>query len=450
MADVSSDQYRRWTPAAQQRALERLQELQNNAWRPFYCVNPKCDGMPHDDWAWSHARADQRPPEDDEWLVWAAISGRGSGKSRSGSEYVNRLVEVLPRIIIVAPTSGDLREVVVEGESGIMATARPGRRPEFEPSKRRLTWPNGSRALLISAEEPERLRGPQSHFAWMDEFCIYPDMAAVWDNLSLGLRLGQRPRVLITTTPKPRPLLREILAARTTRVSRASTYDNLVNLAPTFAEKIIKRFEGTRVGRQALHAEILADIEGALWTWDMVESARVAQAPYEMQRIVIGVDPAGTANKGSDETGIVVAGHLDDKTYVLEDLSGKYSPHGWALVVRHAYERHSADAIVVETNYGGDMVEHTLRTSGVEARIVKIHAKRGKAVRAEPVVSLFEQRRLHMLPGLSELENEMTSWVPYEGESPNRVDAMVYAVMQLNRGMAPARISSPLRLVRNA
>lgn len=447
MADFDPRAFEQWTPAAQERALARLNELRNDSWRPFYCPNHLCDGRPHGDWEWSHARRDQRPPMDPDWFLWAQIAGRGSGKTLSGSRYTNRMSEHVGHIIVVAPTSADLRDVVVDGESGILASAQPGKRPQYEPSKRRLTWPSGCRALLVSAEEPDRLRGPQSGFAWCDEAAIYPDLDAVWDNLTLGLRLGRKPRALMTTTPKPRPLLKQLMADDSTRLSRATTFDNLHNLAPTFAEKVVKRFEGTRVGRQELYAEMLTDVEGALWTWDMVERARIVEGPEGYERIVVAVDPAGTANRRSDETGVVVVGYDQGTTYVIADRSGRYSPNGWANVIRNAYDEHQADAVVVETNYGGDMVEHTLRSSGVDARIMRIHARRGKSLRAEPVVSLFEQDRVKMLPGMPELDDELTSWVPFEGASPNRVDAMVYGVTYVAKAQIPAQIGNPLRLV---
>lgn len=441
--------YKSWSPAAQQKAMDRLREVQNERWRPFYCTTPGCNGSKHDDWTWNHARADQHPPKDSDWLVWLAMAGRGSGKTRQGSEYVHRVVKTVSRLIVVAPTSGDLRDVLVEGESGLLATAAPGRRPDFEPSKRRLTWPNGAQAMLVSAEEPDRLRGPQSEFAWLDEAAFFPLIDDVWSNLLFGLRLGRSPKVMVTTTPKPRPWLKELLADERTRVSRASTYANLENLAPTYAERIIKRYEGTRLGRQELHAEVLTDVEGALWTWEMVETSRTSEPPEDLQRIVIGVDPAGTHRKGSDETGIIVAGIKDGITYILDDRSGKYTPHGWASAVRNAYDDYSADAVIAETNYGGDMVEHTLRSSGVTARLIKVSARRSKVLRAEPIVGLFEQGKVKLCGTYPELEQQMTEWVQFDGNSPDRLDAMVYAVTYVSGRGARAEVASPLRLVRS-
>lgn len=441
--------YKKWTPAAQAKALERLQAARNERWRPFFCQNPDCDGKPHGEWLWNHARKDQRPPSDTEWLVWLMLSGRGSGKTRAGAEWVHRMVEKHSRVALVAPTGADARDVMLEGESGLLTIAPPGKRPMYEPSKRRLTWPNGAVATVFSAEEPDRLRGPEHYAAWVDEACFYPLVDDVWDNLMFGLRLGKRPRVCVTTTPKPRPWLKTLLATDSTRVSRASTYDNLENLSPVFAERVIARYEGTRLGRQELHAEVLDDVEGALWSWDLIEQARINALPDSLDRIVVGVDPAGTSRDSSDETGIVVVGWSAGEGYVLDDRSGRYSPHGWASAVRNAYDDYSADAVVVETNYGGDMVEHTLRTAGVKARLLKVSARRSKSLRAEPVVGLYEQGKIHHVGSFPDLETQMCEWVPFNNyaKSPDRVDALVYSITQLSNSGVMAGIASPLRLI---
>lgn len=446
MSDVEA--YKQWTPAAQEKALNRLRELSNDRWRPFYCQRPDCDGKTHDSWLWSHARADQRPPTDDDWLVWLMMSGRGSGKTRAGAEWVSRMTEVTGRIALVAPTGADARDVMLEGESGLLNIAAPGKRPMYEPSKRRLTWPNGAVGTIFSAEEPDRLRGPEHACAWVDEAAFMPLIEDVWSNLLFGLRLGRRPRIVVTTTPKPRPWLKELLAARSTRLTRASTYDNLHNLSPVFAERIIAKYEGTRLGRQELNAELLTDVEGALWSWEMVEAARTSTVPAEFDRVVVAVDPAGTSKDSSDETGIVIAGVCDGDVYVLDDRSGQYSPHGWAVAVRNAYDDYAADAVVVETNYGGEMVEHTLRTSGVTARLVKVTARRSKSLRAEPVVGLFEQNKVKLCKEFTELTTQMCEWTPFDKGSPDRLDAMVYAVTHLSQSAGrAAQVASPLRLV---
>lgn len=447
MPDVDPEAFKRWTPAAQEKALQALRERTDNNWRPFYCPNADCDGQPHDEWVWNHARSDQRPPTDADWLVWLQMSGRGTGKTRCGTEFVHRATKKLPRIALVAGTSTDAREVMLEGESGILTIAPPDHRPFYEPSKKRLTWPNGAVATLFSAEEPDRLRGPEHYFAWLDEAAHWPLVQECWDNLLFGLRLGQRPRILVTTTPKSRPWLKELIADPRTRKVTVSTYANLENLAPTFAERIIARYEGTRLGRQELYGEMLMDVEGALWTWDMIEEYRVDQPP-ELQRVVVAIDPAGSRNKRSDETGIIVTGRRDEHYYTLEDASGKMSPRGWAAAAIGAYERHQADAIVVERNFGGDMVQENLRQCGFEGRVIETFSSRGKEIRAEPVVGLYEQGKVHHVGVLEDLEAEQTEWVPNESPSPNRVDAQVFCITELSKGRAKAKVASPTSLAR--
>lgn len=445
---MNIEAYKTWTPAAQAKALEKLRRSQNENWRPFYCQNPVCNGKPHEDWTWNHARKDQRPPKGD-WLTWLMLSGRGSGKTRSGAEWVHRMTEKYPRCALIAPTGPDARDTMIEGQSGILAIAAPANRPVWEPSKRRLTWPNGAMALVFSAEEPDRLRGPEHYFAWVDEACFYPLVEDVWDNLLFGLRLGPRPKVCVTTTPKPRKWLKNLIADESTVVSKASTYDNLENLSPLFAEKIVRKYEGTRLGRQELQAEIIDDVVGALWSWSMIEDARITNVPTEFDRVVVGVDPSGSSSANSDETGIVVCGSIGDDFYVLDDRSGKYSPHGWAMATLNAYEDYSADAVVVETNFGGDMVKETLRASGLRAHLITVNAKRNKALRAEPIVGLYEQSRVHHVRNFIELEMQMCEYVPYDkrSKSPDRLDALVYSLIQLNHAGGVASVASPLRLV---
>ena len=280
---------------------------------------------------------------------------------------------------------------MVEGVSGILATSPPVRRPLYEPSKKRLTWPNGCIAQGFSAEEPDRLRGPQSGFVWADEPAHYPLIEDVWSNMQLGLRMGDRPKIVATTTPKPTKWMKELIKDPLTITRRVSTYANIGNLAEAFKRTVLDRFEGTRLGRQELHGEILEDVEGAMWAWEMFQW--VDEAP-PFQRIVVGVDPAGSKNKSSDETGIVVVGVGYDKhLYVLADYTGKYSPRGWATRANEAYEEFAADAIVAEKNYGGEMVKHTLETSGYGgARIILVDSRRGKELRAEPIVARYERK----------------------------------------------------------
>jgi phage terminase large subunit-like protein len=362
----------------------------------------------------------------------------------------HRVVEKVPRIALIGATGADVRDIMLEGESGILKVYPPGKKPVHEPSKRRVTFHNGAVATLFSAEEPDRLRGPEHYWAWCDEAAHWALVQQVWDNLLFGLRLGTKPRIVVTTTPKPRPWLKALMKDPSTRMSVASTYDNLVNLSSVYRDIIIPKYEGTRLGRQELNAEVLEDVEGALWNWDMIESLRYTEQP-DMDRIVVAVDPAGSKKKKNDETGIVVVGRSGDHYYVLADRSGHYSPNGWARAVMAAYDEFSADAVVAETNYGGEMVTSNLRAADSFPRIQEVNAKRGKALRAEPVVGLYERKLVHHpFDGLPDLESQMTEWVPYEDtDSPDRVDALVYAVTKLAKGAVPAGVSSPTNLRRD-
>ena len=438
-----TEAWRLWNPQAQRKALEALQNARNDEWRPFYCPREGCDGKPHDEWLWNHARADQHPPQDDDWLTWLLMSGRGAGKTRTGSEFTHRMTDVTGRIAIVGATGPDARDIMIEGESGLVTIARPGLKPHYEPSKRRLTWPNGCIGTVFSGEEPDRIRGPEHGYAWIDEPAHFPLIQDVWDNLLFGLRIGRRPRVVCTTTPKPRPWLKVLMKDPDTRIARASTYANLDNLAPSFAKIIINRYEGTRLGRQELHGDILEDVEGALWNWEMIEPDRLAVAPEHFDRIVVAVDPAGTAKKSSDETGIVVVGRAADHLYVLADRSGRFSPYGWAMAVDAAYDDFSADAVIAEDNYGGDMVISNLKSAGSTKRIIRVNSRRGKAIRAEPIVGVYEQHKVHHVGTFTELEEELTTWVPGHGPSPNRLDALVHAATELAQGFMPAEIATP-------
>ena len=453
MTDVDLGAFRYWKPEVQQRALDLLKERERSPWRPFYCHNPACDGFPHDDWEFPHARADQRPPKwSEDWLTWLLSGGRGSGKTRTGSEVTHRVTKFVQRIILIAPTGPDLRETMVEGESGLLATAPPDNRPEWEPSKKKLTWPNGAIGQGFSAEEPDRLRGPQSGFVWADEPAHWPLAKEVWDNMLFGLRLGRNPKVVATTTPKPTDWMKALLADPLTVVTRVSSYANLHNLAETYKRTVLDRFEGTRLGKQELHGEMLEDVEGALWTWDMFEWAEEAPA---LQRVVVSVDPAGTANKRSDLTGIVVVGiGFDKDLYVLADLSGRFTPDQWGRTVWTAVDDYSADAIVYEKNYGGEMVATVLDHTApkrIRARLIPVTSRRGKSIRAEPIVALYERKRVHHVGqrgDLAKLEDEQTTWVPGDGDSPNRVDALVHGVTELARNVMPAQISDPNKLLR--
>lgn len=381
------------------------------------------------------ARPNQLPPPGD-WRVWLVLAGRGFGKTRTGAEWLRDQVQNRGRgrLALVAPTAADARDVMVEGESGILAISPPWFRPVYEPSKRRLTWPNGAIATTYSADEPDRLRGPQHDGAWADELAAwkYPD---AWDMLMFGLRLGTDPRVVATTTPKPVRLIRELLASETTAVSRGSTYENAANLAPAFLQQIVTKYKGTRLGRQELDGEVLDDVPGALWTRKALDDLRRPAAP-ELVRVVVAIDPAVTSGEDSDETGIVVAGRgVDGHGYVLRDLSCRMSPDGWARRAVVAFQDHRADRIVAEVNNGGDLVEQVVRTVDRSVPYKAVHASRGKRVRAEPIAALYEQGKVHHVGGLPDLEDQMCSFLPEGGDkSPDRVDALVWALTELLLG----------------
>lgn len=329
---------------------------------------------------------------------------------------------------------------MVEGESGILAISRDDR-PRYEPSKSRLSWSNGAIALLMSADEPDRFRGKQSEAAWADELASwrYPE---AWDQLQLGLRLGPRPRQIVTTTPRPTALVRRLALDSTTAITRGSTYDNRPNLAPDFFRQIVSRYEGTRLGRQELHAELLTDIEGALWKREMIRYDRPPLKGHpgsepipDYVRIVVAIDPAVTYGPDSDETGIIVAAKGPDaRGYVLDDLSGRFSPDDWAKRAIAAYDEYKADAIVAEVNNGGDLVENLLRGRGWRGAYKAVHASRGKRTRAEPISGLYEQGRVSHLRAFSELEDQLCNFTPETLTSPDRLDALVWAFTDLMLG----------------
>lgn len=449
MDGISDDQWRRWAPASQEKALNALREVAENKWRPFYCPKPKCDGLPHDRWGFPHARYDQHPPRG-EWLVWLIRGGRGSGKTRSGAEWSRRRTKVSPRIALVAPTGPAARDILVEGESGILACSPPDDRPQWEPSKRKLTWPNGAVGFTYSGEEPDRLRGPQHFDAWLDEPAHMPLIEDVWSNLLFGMRGGRSPRIACTTTPVPSKWMKKLIADPFTVSVAVSTYANIQNLPDHFAKIILERYEGTRLGRQEIHGEILTDVEGALWDWTMIEKAGIepADAPAVYDRIVVAVDPAGTSHNKSDETGIIVLGSADRNFYVLDDRSGRFKPNVWANRVNLAYAEYDADVIVAEDNYGGEMVESTIAAAcddPVKPRIKRVNSRRGKIIRADPVVALYEQNRVFHVGMFNDLEDQLTSWIP-GSTSPDRLDALVHGIHELAHTVAPSSVADPSRL----
>jgi phage terminase large subunit-like protein len=379
------------------------------------------------------ARPNQLPPPGD-WRVWLVQAGRGFGKTRCGAEWCRDLIEagLARRVALVAPTAADARDVMVEGDSGILSVCPPWNRPHYEPSKRRLTWPCGAMATTYSADEPERLRGPQHDTAWCDELAAWRYPAA-WDMLMFGLRLGDNPRACVTTTPKPTPLIKAIRSDPNTATTRGTTYDNRDNLAAALFDQIITRYEGTRFGRQELLGELLEDVPGALWTFDLIDKARIARVPdgVSLARVAVAIDPAVTSDEGSDETGIVVVGvGSDDKLYVLADRTIKASPVEWARVAVKAYREFAADRIVAETNNGGDMIEAVIRTVDPGVAYIKVTASRGKVTRAEPISALYEQGKVYHVGAFPELEAQMCEWVPGM-DSPDRMDALVWAATYL-------------------
>jgi phage terminase large subunit-like protein len=393
-----------------------------------------------DRWNWAgdrgKARAEQLPPTDDDWIVWLLLAGRGFGKTRTGAETVRALIEKgsIRRVALVGPTAADVRSVMVEGESGLLSVFPPSNPPLYEPSNHRILWRNGAIATCYSADEPRRLRGPQHDFAWIDELAAWRYPQEAWDMLMFGLRLGDRPRVVVTTTPKPIRLIRDLAAAPTTRVTRGSTFDNRKNLAASFVKSIVSKYEGTRLGRQELYAELLEQADGALWTRTAIEAARIAvEDQPELKRIVVAIDPAVTAGEHSDETGIVVAGiGTDGLAYVVRDASGRFSPNEWASRAINLYRLFGADRIVAETNNGGEMIELTLRTVMPAVSFKAVSASRGKQARAEPVAALYEQGRVRHVGGFPALEDQMCNWEPASGaSSPDRVDALVWALTEL-------------------
>jgi len=382
------------------------------------------------------ARPEQIAP-DHAWRVWLILAGRGWGKTRCGAEWVRSVAAEVPgcRIALVGLTAADARDVIVEGESGILAVHPEKDRPLYEPSKRRITWPNGSMATCYNASEPDQLRGPQHHYAWVDELAKFPQAQDLWDQLVFGLRLGQHPQAMVTTTPRPLPIIRRMLADPTTHVTRGKTLDNAGNLAPGSVAAMIERYAGTRLGRQELDGEMLDDVPGALWTRAVLDANRVRELP-EMARVVVAIDPSGTdgADEG-DDVGIVVAGRgVDGRGYVIADVTCKLSPDGWARRAITAYHQHQADRIVAERNFGGAMVAAVVRGADRSVPFKEVTASRGKAVRAEPISALYEQGRISHMPGLEALEDEMVLMTPggYMGEgSPNRVDALVWALTEV-------------------
>lgn len=404
------------------------------------------------------ARDSQLEPEGVDWVTWLILAGRGFGKTRTGAETIIEWARAgwARRIALVAKDAADGRDVMVEGDSGIMECAPLDFRPIYEPSKKRLTFPNGCRAYLYSAEDPDSLRGPQFHAAWCDELCKWPYPVETWDNLQFGLRLGANPRQIVTTTPRPIKCLKDIILRDDTVITKGSTYENLANLAKPFRKAVVARYEGTRIGRQELNAELLDDIPGAMWQRTKIDETRAARHEGEdmvtyggrkidMAEIVVAVDPPTTSGEEADECGIVAAGKgRDGRGYVLADLSKQGSPAEWGEAAVRLFDVLKANWMIYESNQGGEMVAHVLRSAAKDLRdrgerdtdhlpLRAVHASRGKATRAEPVSALYEQGRVSHVGALSTLEDQMCEFTSdfdkdKAGYSPDRVDALVYAL----------------------
>jgi len=380
------------------------------------------------------------------WTTWLMIGGRGAGKTRAGAEWIRAQALGLPplagepagRIALVGETEHDVREVMIEGVSGLLAVHRRDERPVWLPSRKRLEWNNGAVAYAFSAEDPESLRGPQFSCAWSDELAKWRYADAAFDMLQFGLRLGLQPRQLITTTPRPIALIKRLLKDEACVTTRAATKANALHLAPTFLKTVMGRYAGTRLGRQELDGELIEDRTDALWTRSVIEQGRVSEAP-PLQRIVVAVDPPATSGKRADCCGIVAAGITGEGTlYVLaDDTLAQAAPSAWAAKAVALWRRLEADALVVEVNQGGEMVRAVIEQADREVPVIPVRAHRGKWLRAEPVATLYEQGRVKHVGVFAALEDEMCDFAPTglsSGRSPDRLDALVWALTSLTHG----------------
>lgn len=399
-------------------------------------------------WDWGFwSRPEQRAPDGEDWGVWLYMAGRGAGKTRSAAEWLREKAKRQDRELrfgLVARTASDVRDVLVEGESGILSISSPSEMPEYQPSKRKLTWPNGHTALCYTADEPDQLRGPQFDYSWADEAAAWRQMAdlsgmTAWDNLRVATRLGVHPQICVTTTPKRvklmQDLLREAEDKGTVVVTKGRTADNLGNLSGSYLEGIYGVYDGTRMARQELDGEMLDDVEGALWDQEMIDNHRQEAALLGLPLRCVGVDPT-VAERPGDECGIVVCMATSERemyqrqAWVLEDASILGSPEQWARKVVNTARKWAAP-VVAEVNQGGTLVTNAIRSIDPTIPIFEVHSKYGKQLRAEPIVLAYEQGRVHHVGTLAELELQQTTWVPGEGRSPDRVDALVHALTAL-------------------
>ncbi|HEX3653740.1 MAG TPA: terminase family protein [Rhizomicrobium sp.] len=377
--------------------------------------------------AWKYcARTDQLEPEGD-WRIWLFLGGRGAGKTRAGAEWVADHIRMqrVKRVALIAATHSDARMVMIEGPSGLLGVSEGA---EYEPSLRRVRWPaSGAEAYVMSADEPDSIRGYQFELAWGDEFCKWPEPQAALDMVRMGLRLGDNPRMMITTTPRPIPALLDLHTSADCRTTKSTTYDNAANLAKSFIASMKKSYGKTRLGRQELEGEIIEDVEGALWRRDWIEAARVKAAPV-CERIVVGIDPS--AGK-TGICGIVVASKMGDEAYILADFTkAQLSAKQWADRAVDAYEQFDADCVIAEANQGGDMVRATLFNAHPNMNVRLVHASKGKLTRAEPIAYMYEAGRVHHAGVFPELEDQLCQY-DGTGKSPDRLDALVWALTEL-------------------
>jgi phage terminase large subunit-like protein len=380
------------------------------------------------------ARESQLPPPGD-WRIWLILAGRGFGKTRTGAETLRQWIRdgICKRLALISETEVDARKVMVEGASGLLTVHHPKEKPIYEPSKRQLIWPNGAIASCFSAEAYEQLRGPQFDGASVDELAKFKNAQKVWDQLMFCLRLGNNPRVIVTTTPRPTPLIKNLLIDPDVFVTKGSTFENEKNLAKPFLNYLRKHYEKTWLGRQEIYADVIEEKEGSLWTPQLLERACKGYQQSPLVRLVIAIDPAVSNKENSDETGIIAAGLTENGFgVVLEDLSMKGSAHHWIQRAIAAYHRLKADRIVAEVNMGGDLVEQLIRSHDATVSYKAVRATRGKAIRAEPIAALYERGQIWHAQHFDKLEDQLCSYVPGEsGKSPDRMDALVWAMTDL-------------------
>lgn len=393
------------------------------------------------DYSWDFWARDKQKLPAAPFFIWLILAGRGFGKTRTGAETVRQWVKSNKYVNLIGATADDARDIMIEGESGILAICPKAERPQYIASKRQLAWPNGAISLIFTADEPERLRGKQHYKIWADEVASwrYPDS---WNQAMMGLRLGTNPQGIVTTTPRPTQLILDLVADKKNIVTTGTTYENRANLANGFFEYVIKKYEGTRLGLQELEAKLLTDTPGALWKREMIDASRVTTFP-DLTRVVVGVDP--TASATGDEAGIITTGRQAEDYYTLADSSRQGSPKEWASAAVADYWRFRADCIVAEKNNGGDMVEAVIKQVDSRVNVRLVWASRGKVTRAEPISAIAEKGHDHHVGFFPKLEDELCMWLPGEA-SPNRLDAKVWAMTELSEGGEVTQIANPFYL----